>query len=69
MARCDSRHYSGGGVPSGRHLVDIKTSNKKGSQMITQADLSSTLGSIFFATSLGFVGLILGYILCRRASK
>ncbi len=37
--------------------------------MITLSDLSSTLGSIFFATSLGFVGLILGYILCRRASK
>jgi hypothetical protein len=37
--------------------------------MITLADLSSTLGGIFFATSLGCVGLILGYILCRRTSK
>jgi hypothetical protein len=69
MAGCDSRHNSGCGVPSWRHLVDLQTSNKKGSQMITLSDLSSTLGSIFFATSLGFVGLILGYILCRRASK
>ena len=34
--------------------------------MIMLSDLSSTLGGIFFATSLGFVGLILGYILCRR---
>lgn len=69
MAGCNPRHDSGCGVPSWRHLVDVKTSNKEGTKMITQADLSSTLGSIFFATSLGFVGLILGYILCRRASK
>ena len=68
MAGCDPRHDSGCGVPSWRHLVDIQTSNKEGTQMIL-SDLSSTLGSIFFATSLGFVGLILGYILCRRTSK
>jgi len=37
--------------------------------MIMLSDLSSTLGGIFFATSLGCVGLILGYILCRRTSK
>ena len=69
MARSDPRHDSGCGVPSGRHLVDVQTSNKEGTQMITLSDLSSTLGGIFFATSLGCVGLILGYILCRRTSK
>ena len=69
MAGSDPRHDSGCGVPSGRHLVDVQTSNKEGTQMIMLSDLSSTLGGIFFATSLGAVGLILGYILCRRTSK
>lgn len=69
MAGSDPCHDSGCGVPSGRHLVDIQTSNKEGTQMIMLSDFSSTLGGIFFATSLGCVGLILGYILCRRTSK
>jgi hypothetical protein len=50
---------------SRKHVSEVKTSRKEGTEMII-ASMESLIGSLWFGIMLAVIGVIGGYLYCRK---
>jgi len=60
-----TRSHVCGWMLSRKHVQEVQTSRKEGTQMIF-ASMESLIGSLWFGIMLGVIGVVGGYIYCRR---
>lgn len=60
-----ARRYVRGWLLSRKHVQEVQTSRKEGTEMII-ASMESLIGSLWFGIMLGVIGVVGGYIYCRR---